>query len=355
MSVINDPRRIAELSNINKLNETGENLLDSFQLPASSTAPDTEAKKKASPAKWFVAADYKKNTSVADGDAWTDEGQYDYGSVNIPISRIALRDANGLIPSSMLPSYVDDIIFGTLTYTSGTKTQFVENVSGKIYVSPPSARTGHSTYLEPPENVVFNDTTSNIQYRFIKTSETDNNAKYGFAEVPGSRAINRDGYGLNIDDIGNSIKIEAKKADYYSATTASTFVTVDSTESNIPLSTASSTNVGLGATVSSDRLTKVTNLIEDARYVMHLQLECSAITLSGNIIDVTVKCGSFAVLKRQMDMSGPNNSSSNQPSITQLDFTCEFKNGASNELVIKIASEEPIKVKTTRFTVFELL
>ena len=354
MSVINDPRRIAELSNINKLNGTGEDLLDSFQLPASSTAPDTEAKKKASPAKWFVAADYKKNTSVADGDAWTDEGQYDYGSVNIPISRIALRDANGLIPSSMLPSYVDDIIFGTLTYTSGTKTQFVENVSGKIYVSPPSARTGHSTYLEPPENVVFNDTTSNIQYRFIKTSETNNNAKYGFAEVPGSRAISS-GYGVSITESGNSTQIDAKKADYYSATTASNLVTVNSTESNIPLSTTSSTSEGLSATVSSDRLTKVTNLIEDARYVMHLQLECSAIDLSGNIIDVTVKCGSFAVLKRQMDMSGPNNSSSNQPSITQLDFTCEFKNGASNELVIKIASEESIKVKTTRFTVFELL
>jgi len=354
MSVINDPRRIAELSNINKLNGTGENLLDSFQLPASSTAPDTEAKKKASPAKWFVAADYKKNTSVADGDAWTDDGQYDYGSVNIPISRIALRDANGLIPSSMLPSYVDDIIFGTLTYTSGTKTQFVENVSGKIYVSPPSARTGHSTYLEPPENVVFNDTTSNIQYRFIKTSETDNNAKYGFAEVPCSRAISSV-YGVSITESGNSTQIDAKKADYYSATTASNLVTVDSTESNIPLSTASSTNVGLGATVSSDRLTKVTGLIADARYVMHLQLECSAIDLSGNIIDVTVQCGSFAVLTRQMDMSGPNKSSVNPPSITRLDFACEFKNGSSTELVINIAAEEPIKVKTTRFTVFELL
>ena len=91
MAVNQAPRRITALANINTLNtEASEDLLNALQLPASSTAPTTEADRKHSPGKWYIAADYKQNTQVAKGDLWDDEGEADYGSVSIPISRIAI-------------------------------------------------------------------------------------------------------------------------------------------------------------------------------------------------------------------------------------------------------------------------
>jgi hypothetical protein len=77
---------------------------------------------------------------------------------------------------------------------------------------------------------------------------------------------------------------------------------------------------------------------------------------SANIIDVSVTCGPVATIKQQMDMSGPNNTASQTPSVTSLGYFCEFKNPANNtELTVTIAADEQISVKTTRFTIFELL
>ena len=79
--------------------------------------------------------------------------------------------------------------------------------------------------------------------------------------------------------------------------------------------------------------------------------------LSANIVDVSVTgvvTGSTTTvivptMKRQMDMSGPNTST-----VTCLEYNCEFVNGSSTELEIKVSAEEAITVKTTRLSVVEL-
>lgn len=131
-----------------------------------------------------------------------DEGYVgeDKGTVFIPMSRIAMRDTNGKIPSSMLPGHIDDMIFGTLDDTDQSVTKFREPPpsgasTGHVYASPTQG-TGE---LPPPENVIFCDTTTSIQYRYIQSqaqTHTDT-VKHGFTEVPGSRTVNP-GYGINV-------------------------------------------------------------------------------------------------------------------------------------------------------------
>ena len=144
--------------------------------------------------------------------------------------------------------------------------------------------------------------------------------------------------------------------DYYVSSDISAAVVVNSTASNIPLATG--TNIGLSAVIdSNNRLTKLTGLVANTRYVMNLQLECTPNVLSANIVDVSVAgvvTGSTTTvivptITRQMDMSGPDTST-----VTCLEYNCEFVNGSSTELEIKVSAEEAITVKTTRLSVVEL-
>ena len=147
-----------------------------------------------------------------------------------------------------------------------------------------------------------------------------------------------------------NLTVNAKKADFFTSYGVSTAETVNSTASNIPLDSVSIENSIIEATIASNRLTKLKKLIGGARYAMNLQIECTPVALSANVIDVSVTCGSVPVMKQQMDMSGPTGTA------TVLNYFCEFKNDDNNtELTVTIAAEEAITVKTTRFTVFELL
>lgn len=157
----------------------------------------------------------------------TQTGGNDEGMLSVPMGRIAMRDTNGLIPASMLPSYVDDMIFGELTITP-SKVTFEETVSGssthRTYVSPESERgTGE---LAPPENIVYCDVygtdPTNLQYRYIASRETVS-PMYGFEEIPGSRAINT-GYGLQkVDSSSASLTLSALRPCYCDLDGASAF------------------------------------------------------------------------------------------------------------------------------------
>lgn len=276
----------------------------------------------------------------------------DLGSVYIQMSRIAMRDKNGKIPASMLPGHIDDIIFGKLTLTD-SKASFEEvcpeGGTPHVYVSPESQRS--STELPPPENIIYCDTTTDLQYRYIVGQESTS-PNYGFIEVPGSRAISP-GYGIDVETTsgGNVTTVSAKKADFYTMyRNDSNPLAVNDTPSNLPLSTDYVEQSVLNASVENNRLTKVTGLIPDARYAINVQLDCTPNTLSANIINVSLTCGSVPAIARQMNMAGPDTTS-----VTKLDYFCEFKNGNDTELVIQLSAEEPITVKTTRFTIFELL
>lgn len=312
---------------------------------------------------WGMAVDSLCRSNAADrpDGSGLHEGE-DQGTLYVPMNRIALRDSNGKIPASMLPGHIDDMIFGTMDFTTDlTRAAFTEPhppgaTTDRVYVSPESRR-DPATEFEPPQNVIYCDTTTNIQYRFTgETSTSTNLNHYGFAVIPNSLAIVQ-GYGINVDATsGTSVLINAKKADFFTSYGASNAVTVTSTASNIPIASGSAERSIIDVVTASDRLTKLTGLIGGARYALSLQLECTPDTLSANIIDVSVTCGTVATIKQQMDMSGPNNTASQTPSVTSLGYFCEFKNPDNNtELTVTIAADEQISVKTTRFTIFELL
>lgn len=281
------------------------------------------------------------------------EGEDD-GTAFIPMSRIAMRDTNGKIPASMLPSHIDDMMYGELTFSSSAAT-FVEHFKDpdgtehtRTYVSP-----NDGSHPVPPENIIYCDTIgtnpTDLQYRY--DASIPSGSKFGFMEVPGSRALTST-YGIELtpDQSYAKVTVNAKKADFFTSYGVSTSEAVNSTASNIPLASDSKENSVLDVVLASNRLTKVTGLIGGARYAVNLQIECTPVALSANIIDVSVTCGTVPAMKQQMAMAGPTSTA------TVLNYFCEFKqNDNSTELTVTIAAEEAITVKTTRFTVFELL
>lgn len=281
------------------------------------------------------------------------EGEDD-GTAFIPMSRIAMRDTNGKIPASMLPSHIDDMMYGELTFSSSAAT-FVEHFKDpdgtehtRTYVSP-----NDGSHPVPPENIIYCDTIganpTDLQYRY--DASIPSGSKFGFMEVPGSRALTST-YGIDLtpDQSYAKVTVNAKKADFFTSYGVSTSEAVNSTASNIPLASDSKENSVLDVVLASNRLTKVTGLIGGARYAVNLQIECTPVALSANIIDVSVTCGTVPAMKQQMAMAGPTSTA------TVLNYFCEFKqNDNSTELTVTIAAEEAITVKTTRFTVFELL
>lgn len=371
MAIDRAPRRITALEHINKVDP---NLLNALQQPASSTAPSTEAEREASPAKWFIPVDYKKVTDEADGDLWDDTGESDYGSARVPMSRIAMRDANGLVPSSMLPSYVDDMMYGTYTYTSGSKTTFVEVVSGtqntRTYVSPPSARTGHPEYLEPPENIIFVDKTTDLQYRFIKANENDNDKKYGFAEVPGSRAISPD-HGIVTKNDGNAIEIAVKTPQLIVRSENSDTKTIDSNWCSwdvVQITQESQGDIGCNerSGTGPNKYIELSNLHckdstsatkQESWYKITLQLLAKPTTnamLSDNIYDVSlVDPDNHISSTDQMDMSGPNGT------WNVLNFEMVVLPNLSGIVRLYLTADVPsgttITEKIQNFTVVELL
>lgn len=300
-------------------------------------------------------ADDPSQTNLTESDSWVivadsikGKGNYtgtDSGSMYLPMSRIALRDSNGIIPESMLPAYIDEIMFGSLATSASTTTFAVDEQGGteRVYESPTPAE-GH--YL-PPTNAIFYDTGSQVQYRWI-ASQRDEPELHGFTAIPNSKTIVTE-YGIDLTRDETSTTINAKKADYYLSTTASSALAVNNTASNLPLASGSGST--LTATIASNRLTSIGGLSDNVRYAVNLQIECTPTALSPNIIDVSVKFGSNPAIKKQMDMSGPMTSS-----VTVLEYSCDFTNGSSSPtMAVTISSEEAISVKTTRFSIYELL
>ena len=192
MAIDRAPRRIKALEPM------ASEDIDKFRVPSSQ---EPTAKGKAE--NWHLPIDYSNADTSENADT------EDFGTMRIPVSRIALRDANGLIPSTMLPSYVDDVMYGTMDITDPTKAVFTvvdkDEHMVATYTSP--VPQGGVT---PPDNIVFYDKTTNLQYRYIEHSGTA--PYFDFTIVPGSRAISTT-YGINITEVNNNtgIQIDAKK------------------------------------------------------------------------------------------------------------------------------------------------
>ena len=98
---------------------------------------------------------------VTGGDVYTGlSGKLDT-SLKGAHNGLAELDSNGLVPSTQLPSYVDDVLNGTA--------QNVTETAAGTYSATGFILTGQSTPCTPEDGKTYVDTTSNIQYRWTGT------------------------------------------------------------------------------------------------------------------------------------------------------------------------------------------
>ena len=290
----------------------------------------------------------------------TQTGGNDEGTLSVPMGRIAMRDTNGLIPASMLPSYVDDMMFGELTITP-SKVTFEETVSGssthRTYVSPESERgTGE---LAPPENIVYCDVygtdPTNLQYRYIASRETVS-PMFGFEEIPGSRAINT-GYGLQkVDSSSASLTLSALSPCYCNEFGV------------IPTFQLAGDNTGIGNvggmtsfmtvldSANHDRFT-ITKTRNDGdvqgQFYLDLTLLCFPTTPNENIINLNLMNGNDVVATQSYDMS--STAKANSEDVVRFTYQFSLSPNTSITLALRGEANNAVTVKVQRLYIFELI
>ena len=173
------------------------------------------------------------------------------------VSGLAELDSSGKVPSSQLPSYVDDV----LEYTN--KASFpAKGESGKIYIAQDTNKTyrwSGSTYVEISPSLALGETSSTayrgdrgkIAYDHSQTTHAPSNAQAnvietikvnGTALTPSSKAVN-----ITVPSVGNGT-ITIKQA----GTTKGTFTTnqsgnttIELTDNNATYGVATSSTLGL--------------------------------------------------------------------------------------------------------------
>ena len=190
--------------------------------------------------KWFTAIDYKTDDNSPINPSTGDP--VDYGTKRIPMSRIALRDENGLIPPSMLPPYVQDVIYGKFIPAASTAAGlFAEFQTKEPIVPGPDDPDPDGTYqfkyrspyVNPDQDVRIKDARqyTNVIWMDIEASSDyenmqfvfkgDNNTTFhGFTPLPSTKVIDAQ-YGIEVDqsDMSLSTGIAVKKPDTYAHTT----------------------------------------------------------------------------------------------------------------------------------------
>lgn len=91
-------------------------------------------------------------------DAVSGTGSFIRTSEKGAANGVAELDSNGLVPTSQLPSYVDDVLDGTA--------QGVSQTGAGTYSATGFILTGESSPTTPEEGKTYVDTTTNIQYRW---------------------------------------------------------------------------------------------------------------------------------------------------------------------------------------------
>lgn len=189
--------------------------------------------------KWYTAIDYRTDENSPINPSTGDP--VDYGTKRIPMSRIALRDENGLIPPSMLPPYVQDVIYGKfIPATSTAAGLFAEFQTKEPIVPGPDDPDPDGTYqfkyrspyVNPGQDVRIKDASqyTNVIWMDIDTSSDyenmqfvfkgDNNTTFhGFTPLPSTKVIEAQ-YGIEVDqsDLSLSTGIAVKKPDSSSNT-----------------------------------------------------------------------------------------------------------------------------------------
>ena len=366
------PKRISALTPIDA--QTDESLFD-----------------KETAANWVMAIDSIQRSNAADRPEGSGlQPGTDEGSLKLPMSRIALRDNNGLIPANMLPGHIDDMMFGTFDFSDSTKVTFTEVVNGvptgRAYVSPSTERDVGE--YAPAENIIYHDNTTNIQYRFIKNEETTP-TKYGFVEIPGSRALT-EGYGVTITTPSptnpNATEIRANYPQtirsYSRSISTLTIATISAATPSYWITQSPSftdkTGHGMGDPSIHDYLTiephddtaqsgdpvVIGNVHEKVLYQLNLELDAIPVTQSAMIVDVELievtPTSEYSVGKCQMDMSiyldpAATVASNMENNAVTLKFAYLWRANSTSPAKFKIKTGADIHVLTKQFSFVELL
>lgn len=346
--------------------------------------------------KWVMAIDSIQRSNAADRPEGSGlvEGT-DKGSLKLPMSRIALRDDHGKIPANMLPGHIDDMLFGEMIIDKTTehKATFIEHwmdttqdppvEKTRTYVSPSTART--SAEYEPPENAIYVDsystsgTPTEIQYRYVKANEANENLNYGFTEVPGSRAI-VPGYGVNVTYPGNTVQIEAKRPQYLygygqgsrvttDVNNAYDLVDVNRSSWKVPECEYMETVI-YTQDVANGKTTFSSLHADAARYQLVLEFMALPVARSGNIVNVCLydhlvssnSTDYILASVAQMDMSGPyvfSDVVADPTLYTKAESTFrlvyEFTADDTHQRSFSLTSEEPIRVRLAHMYLTELI
>ena len=137
-------------------------------------------------------------------DSGLDE-EHDKGTVKVPMNRIALLNAQHVVPPSMLPSFVDEMTVGKMVHSSNKWTFTTTDGSGYTYACPTQA-TGETV---PREDLIYYDEDTHIQYRYKSNT---------FAVIPQSLILSS-GPGITMSDsetnktIGVKLKYSGASSD----------------------------------------------------------------------------------------------------------------------------------------------
>lgn len=319
----------------------------------------TKLEDKDTAATWSMPIDSLCRSSASDRPSGSGlQPGTDEGTLYVPMSRIALRDSNGKIPASMLPGHLDDMIFGSLA-VSGGKARFTETSpsgSSTSYVYAAPNRTGDEKI--PPQNVIFCDTSNDVQYRFTGDSNTNNEiTHYGFTVIPGSRTVT-DGYGINIVHNSTTDTISAKQPNYYIGAGSNTF-SISNTAVGLGTVTASESSV-LTLTSVSSKFTLGSLSTDSNRVSYHVELVLSCIPTAHDayITKISVKTGSTVLASCDYDMSNEDDVASTAVSKYEdtvslsFDFTTTT---ATKDFTIVGEQGHAVTAKLTRISVTELI
>ena len=279
----------------------------------------------------------------------TQTGGNDNGTLSVPMGRIAMRDTNGLIPASMLPSYVDDIKFGTLSVgDSGvTFTTFDErDPHVEIVYSSPEQTGGQ---VEPPNNTIFYDRGTNVQYRYIETTnpKTRDNL-WGFIAIPNSKTLS-EGYGIELTIGSTTTEIAAKTPDYNIGHSTSS-VSLNSTDKGF--GTYSSDSYDDITVESESNAVTVSGLRQGSLYHVDVDLACYPSTKTADIVTLSLKQASTVVCKTNYDMSSNASNGSEDAVAFYLDFR---SSGTSTTFSLSGESNNTVTAKVSRFSIVELV
>ncbi len=318
-------------------------------------------------AEWVIGVDSLRRTNAPAGYIEGSDG----GTQFIPMSRIAMRDTHGKIPANMLPSYIDDMMFGSMIFADN-KATFIET-----YFDPNTQTTQTRTYVSPDDhthpvpsaNIIFIDsqdspspahTATNLQYRYFP-DQASTGDHYGFVEVPGSRAVGA-GYGIIVttpDPDTAELTVKAKKPKRYIGKGSGNAFTISQT----------ATGLGTLSDIYTERLTinsvstkfTVDGLCsggdlgtnETLGYHMDIELDCYPETKDAYMTKVTLlDSHNLRLSASDYDMSSNATSSETDTVVLSCDFSTD---NVREDFTIVGESGHNIKAKVNRVTVTELL